>query len=51
MDTTGAGPQITKTVAKKRVKNAHRKHCVANGYTPLKVWAASYEPESEHDDS
>lgn len=48
MDTVG--PQVNKVVARQRVKNAHRKHCVASGYVSLKQWAKNYEPISEHDD-
>lgn len=49
MDTVG--PQVSEVVACKRVKNAHRKHCVANGYVSLKQWAKNYVPISEHDDT
>ena len=51
METAGVGPQVSKVVARKRVKNAHRKHCVANGYVSLRQWVKSYEPISEHDDT
>lgn len=49
MNKDKVGPQVTKTVVRQRVKNAHRKHCTANGYVPLKKWAKSYVPVSDHD--